>query len=79
MMNTITSPSVCSELFASRIVRLPRTGKDWIVLLIAVVIAFLLEFLFRNTLSNMKREHRRIVEGVGMFIIIVILELIISD
>ena len=57
-----------NELFAGRIVRLPRTGKDWAVLIIAIVIWFLLSLLFEKKLSNMKREHRRIVEAVCMFV-----------
>ena len=67
-----------NELFAGRIVRLPRTGKDWAVLIIAIVIWFLLSLLFEKKLSNMKREHRRIVEAVCMFVIVILLELLIS-
>ncbi|WP_028520583.1 hypothetical protein [Ruminococcus sp.] len=67
-----------NELFAGRIVRLPRTGKDWAVLIIAIVIWFLLSLLFEKKLSNMKREHRRIVEAVCMLVIVILLELLIS-
>ena len=67
-----------NELFAGRIVRLPRTGKDWAVLVIAIVIWFLLSLLFEKKLSNMKREHRRIVEAVCMLVIVILLELLIS-
>ena len=63
----------------ARIIRLPRTKKDWIVVFIGVVILAVFEWFFRKLFPDMEEKRRQIIETVAAFVIIIILELIISD
>ena len=64
---------------SARIIRLPRTKKDWMVLFVGVVILGAGEWFFRKLVPDMNEKKRRTVETIAAIVIIVILELIISD
>ncbi|MCR4639856.1 hypothetical protein [Ruminococcus sp.] len=68
-----------SMIAMTRIIRLPRTKKDWIVLFIGVVILGVFEWFFKKIFPDMDDKRKRIVETIAVFVIIIILELIISD
>ena len=68
-----------SMIAMARIIRLPRTKKDWIVVFIGVVILGVFEWFFRKLVPDMDEKRRHIIETIAAFVIIIILELIISD